>query len=97
MERVDPDRPAGSQVDWDQRIRRCREAQRRPRARELDDQRTGVERDDTADAQFGIEAVSQVIAGRPGTEIPVHERCELTNPVAGSNAGSTIDTFASIA
>ena len=62
----DPDRPSGAQIDRDQRVRAGSQPQRRPRARELDDECPTLERRHASDPQFGIETVREVVAGCPG-------------------------------
>ena len=61
----DPHGAAQAEIHGCQRCRVGPEAQGRPRMRELRHHHAAVERGDAADAQFGVEAVSQEIAGSP--------------------------------
>ncbi len=71
---ADSDWPARTQVDGNQRIGVSRQAQRRARARELDDQRSTVERRHASDSQLGIETVGEVVPRSPGAgRILFHE------------------------
>ena len=62
----DSDWPAGAQIDGDQRVRVGGQPQRRPRARELDDERSTFERCHASDPQLGIETMGEVVADSPG-------------------------------
>ena len=62
----DPDRPARAEIDRDQCVRVRGQPQRRPRTRELDEERPSLEGRHASDPQFGIETVSEVVAGFPG-------------------------------
>ena len=64
--RGDADRPARAEVDRHQRVGAGGQPQRRAGARELDDERPPVDRRHAADAEFGIEAVGEVVARGPG-------------------------------
>ena len=57
----DPDRPPGTQIHRDQRVRVGSQPQRRPRARELDDERSTFEGRHASDPQLGIETVGEVV------------------------------------
>ena len=64
--RADAHRPAWSEVDGDERIGAGGQAQRRAGPGKLGDERASVEGGDAPDAQFGIEAVGEVVADGPG-------------------------------
>ena len=64
----DPDRPAGIQIDGDERVGVGRQPQFRPRAREFDDERTAFDGRDSSNSQLRVESVGEVVPSGPGAQ-----------------------------
>jgi hypothetical protein len=62
----DADRPAGTQINGDERVRVGCEPEPRSRARKFDDDRAAFEGRDASDPQLGVVTVGEIVPCLPG-------------------------------